>query len=101
MRSIENVCSHRLRGKLLATQAVMMGQFASNLGGAKPAKTNGPLPNGPTLRHSALSLHESSHNRDTRIPLLRSACFVVTGQHLVAVLFFGLVIPLATQGPTL
>jgi hypothetical protein len=50
MRSIEAVYSRRLRGKLLAIQAVMMGQFASNLGGAKPAKTqtpNGPLPNGP------------------------------------------------------
>jgi hypothetical protein len=45
MRSIEAVCSRRLRGKLLATQAVMMGQFASNLGGAKPAKTQ--TPNGP------------------------------------------------------
>jgi hypothetical protein len=32
-----------------------MGQLASNLGGAKPAKTqtlNGPSPNGPARRHS-------------------------------------------------
>jgi hypothetical protein len=62
VRSIEAVRSRRLRGILLATQAVMMGQFASNLGGAKPAKTqmpngplpNGPLPNGPAPRHSVL-----------------------------------------------
>jgi hypothetical protein len=46
----EAVRSRRLRGILLATQAVMMGQFASNLGGVKPAKTqtpSGPLENGP------------------------------------------------------
>jgi hypothetical protein len=50
------------------THAVMMGQFASNLGGTKPAKTQTPnwtfaegtFVNGPAPRHSAKRLRSAS-----------------------------------------